>query len=90
MAAGVPVIASSVCGVPYQVEEGRTGFMFETGDVERLAERLDTLLGDAGLRSRFGGAAAAKARTSYRADAVARQTIEVYRDVVNDAGRGER
>lgn len=43
-AAGVPVIASNVGGVPELVEEGRTGFLVPPGNVAALAERLAWVL----------------------------------------------
>ena len=43
-AAGLPVIASSVGGVPALVDPGRTGLLFPSGDEETLAGLLGELL----------------------------------------------
>ncbi len=40
MAAGAPIIASRVGGIPEMVEDGVTGFLIRVGDEETLAERL--------------------------------------------------
>jgi glycosyltransferase involved in cell wall biosynthesis len=82
MAAGVPVISSNICGVPYQVDDGRTGFLFHPGDVDMLANRLNVLLSDSAMRERFGVAARVKADREYRASVVARRTVDVYEQLL--------
>ena len=37
---GVPVIGANIGGIPEIVEEGRTGFLFESGDVQSLEKAL--------------------------------------------------
>jgi D-inositol-3-phosphate glycosyltransferase len=54
MACGSPVVASRVGGLTTTVRDGVTGFLVPEGDVEALAGRLETLLGDADLRWRLG------------------------------------
>lgn len=44
MASGTPVIATRVGGLPEVVEDGRTGFLGEVGDVEAMAAAAVTLL----------------------------------------------
>jgi glycosyltransferase involved in cell wall biosynthesis len=44
MAAGVPVVATAVGGVPDVVVEGETGYLVEGGDVKRLAGAIVELL----------------------------------------------
>jgi glycosyltransferase involved in cell wall biosynthesis len=46
MGAGRAVVASGVGGIPYYVQHGRTGLLFESEDVEELASHLATLLSD--------------------------------------------
>jgi len=44
LAAGVPVVATAVGGVPDVVVEGETGYLVEAGDVEGMAEAIIELL----------------------------------------------
>ena len=57
MDAGVPVVASSVGGVPEMVAEGVTGFLVVPGDVATLERLLRKLLLDRALGARIGAAA---------------------------------
>jgi glycosyltransferase involved in cell wall biosynthesis len=56
MAAGRPVIASRIGGVPYTVADGATGLLCEPGNPDDLAEKLEQLLDDPELRQRMGDA----------------------------------
>lgn len=49
-----PVVATKVCGIPEQVEEGRTGFLIPPLDAKSLADRLVALLGNNELRWDMG------------------------------------
>lgn len=54
LAAGLPVVATNVGGIPELVQDGENGFLIEPGDVKALAERLARLANDAALRRRMG------------------------------------
>jgi len=56
MAAGRPVVASRLGGLPFTVPDGATGILAEPGDSVDLAEKLNRLLDDASLRQRLGEA----------------------------------
>ena len=51
---GVPVIGSSVGGIPEAVVEGQTGFLVPERDTDALAARLGELIEDSALRRRMG------------------------------------
>jgi glycosyltransferase involved in cell wall biosynthesis len=81
MAAGVPVVATRVGGVPYLVEDGRTGFFVEVGDIDGLAQRVGDLLGDERTRRSFAAAARSRAE-QFRTAAVAARVRTVYEEAV--------
>lgn len=59
MAAGLPVCATAVGGVPEAVEHGVSGLLSPAGDASGLAANLRAMLTDEPLRARLGKAAAA-------------------------------
>jgi glycosyltransferase involved in cell wall biosynthesis len=81
MAAGVPVVATRVGGVPHLVEDGRTGFLVAVGDIDALARRVSELLGDERTRRSFAAAARSRAE-QFRAAAVAERVRSVYEEAV--------
>ena len=76
LAAGRPVVATRVGGVPDVVRDGEDGFLVEAGDVEGLAERLAALAADPGLRQQMGEAGRTRVFPRY---AVARLVDDVDR-----------
>ncbi len=54
MAAGKPVVATRVGGAAEAIVEGETGFLVESGDDGKMAEKLIELLGDEPKAERFG------------------------------------
>jgi glycosyltransferase involved in cell wall biosynthesis len=61
MAAGLPVVATEVGGIPEIVTHDVNGLLFPPGDDEALAEHLLSLLGDSARRARLGAAGVAVA-----------------------------
>jgi N-acetyl-alpha-D-glucosaminyl L-malate synthase BshA len=46
MACGAPVVASNVGGLPEVIDHGTTGYMFDVGDIEGMAEAGLRIMGD--------------------------------------------
>jgi L-malate glycosyltransferase len=65
MAAGLPVVATRVGGVPEVVVEEETGLLAPAGDVDALAAQILRLAEDRDLRGRLGGAGRERARASF-------------------------
>ena len=83
MAAGKPVIASDVGGIPEIVIDGRTGNLIPPGDESSLIEAISALLSDAILRQRMGKAARERAKQFSWEDTV-RELDKVYDTVLQE------
>jgi len=81
MAAGVPVLATRVGGIPDIVDEEKTGLLVAPGNSEELANAMCRLLADADLRRRLGVAGRAKALEHYAPRVVAERTLAVYQAI---------
>ncbi|RFU20423.1 glycosyltransferase [Geodermatophilus marinus] len=77
MAAGLPVVASAVGGIPEVVRDGETGLLVPPGDVAALAAALDRLAGDPQLRARLAAGAREQA-AAYAWPALAGRVAGVY------------
>lgn len=78
MAAGVPVVTSNRCGMPYMVRDGESGFLVNPHDPEDIAKRLAQLLTDSRLHASMSGKSREIACERFHPATVARQTCDVY------------
>ena len=63
MAAGLPIVAYRVGGIPEVVEDGVTGFLAPPGDTQGLARAIERAAGDATWRSEAGARARSVAQS---------------------------
>jgi glycosyltransferase involved in cell wall biosynthesis len=84
MAAGLPIVATRVGGIPEIVREGVNGLLCEPGDVAALTAAVLTLRADPGLRERMAAANRQRAR-EFSPRNMALRYEELYRDVVPGA-----
>lgn len=82
MAAGKPVVASAVGGVPTLVQDGVTGFVTRADDPAGQAAALQRILQDDTLRRAMGEAARAAALARFHPDQVTAQTLAVYQQAI--------
>jgi glycosyltransferase involved in cell wall biosynthesis len=82
MAAGVPVVASAVGGIPDQIRHDREGLLVPPGDAAAISDALLTLLRDPARASRLGEAARRRAASRFSHDTMVRRIEDVYRDVL--------
>src|SRR5262249_17047897 len=78
MAVGLPVVSTSVGGIPTVIDEGRTGFLIAAGDEAALRARLERLRADPALARACGERARATALDRFSAERMAREYIELY------------
>ncbi|HET9435570.1 MAG TPA: glycosyltransferase family 4 protein [Candidatus Limnocylindrales bacterium] len=86
MAAGVPVVASHLSGIPELVEDGVTGLTVTPGDSTALADAIGRLAADPALRSRLADAGRARVAADFDLDTNARRLIGLF--AASQAGRG--
>ena len=82
LAAGCPVVATSVGGVPDVVREGVDGFLVPMGDTEALAERLARLARDPDLRAAMGEAGRESVPPRYAVERLVGDIDELYRSLL--------
>ena len=88
MAAARPVVAFDI--PPVREVLGGTGVLVPLGDVAAMAGAIGTVLEDPDLASTMGAGGLAEAHRRYSAARSAVRLIDLYRDVITDAGRFRR
>jgi glycosyltransferase involved in cell wall biosynthesis len=81
-AAGLPAIGSRIYGIVDAVQEGKTGLLFEVGDVGELRACLRRLLGDAALCEHLGTAARARALAEFAEERLVGALEARYREIL--------
>jgi glycosyltransferase involved in cell wall biosynthesis len=77
MAAGLPVVASRIAGIPELIEHGRSGLLVPPGRADLLADALGTLLVDPGRRADLAAEARRRVGAEFDVDASAEQLREL-------------
>jgi len=90
LAAGRPVVATRVGGVPDVVEEGEDGFLVDPGATDELADRLAQLARDPALRERMGKAGRARVLPRYAVERLVDDVDRLYRSLLKDAATRAR
>ncbi len=78
MAAGLPVVGTTVGGIPELVEDGTTGYLVRPGDALALADCLRPLLLDQSLRQRMGEAGRLRVQEHFTAERMVGEISEIY------------
>ena len=89
LAAGRPVVATRVGGVPDVVVEGVDGFLVELGDTDALGERLAELARDPELRARMGEAGQSRIVQRYAVERLIGDIDNLYRSLLEAKGLGQ-
>jgi len=82
MAFGKPVLGARIGGIPEQVEDGRTGFLFAMGNHFELAEKIEVLSQDTALRKNMGLAARQKLEQQYSLSSHNEQLLQIYKTLL--------
>lgn len=85
LAAGLPVVASDVGGIP-DIVTPDCGVLVPTGDVGALAGAVVELVGDSERRRVMGAAGRERFRTTFEAGLWAQRLSSLYRAVLDESG----
>ncbi|WP_449241246.1 glycosyltransferase family 4 protein [Desulfoscipio gibsoniae] len=78
MAFSLPVVATSVGGVPEIIKHGECGFLVSPGDHKELSSRIACLLDCPSLRNEFGYRGKQRVYDEFDASKMIQETINVY------------
>jgi glycosyltransferase involved in cell wall biosynthesis len=81
MAAGKPVLATKVGGIPQVIQDEKTGLLVDPADASQLTIALKRLLASPHLREELGRRGRDRVSTCYSAGAMAQAYLTMYREV---------
>jgi glycosyltransferase involved in cell wall biosynthesis len=82
-AAGLPVVASNVGGVPSFVSDGENGCLFPSGDLGALLSAVRALIGDPDRRRNIADAGRKKATEEFGWDRITRRLVSIYEEAIH-------
>lgn len=90
MAAGLPIVATRVGGVPDLIEDGRHGLLVDPDDPRSLADAADRLLSDRRLGSQLAEAARLRQVAEFDVGVTVQRISDLYQRLLSRKGHGLR
>ena len=90
MAAGKPIIATSVGGLAEIIEDGVTGFLVPPEDPKRLAESIASLLRSTDMATCVGTRAREFVQTHFSIDLMTDRILGLYGELLKNVSIGRR
>lgn len=87
MAAGIPVVATRVGGIPEIVNDGESALLIEPQDRKAMTRALAALAGDGRLAEKLAQRAREIVQSSYTPEARTKRLIEIYCKILVTGGR---
>lgn len=81
-AASIPIIGTSVGGIPEILIDQQTGLLVEPKNIEQLSTAIDRLLGDKEMRIKLGKAARRHIEKVFSVDAMVKGNLAVYQTIL--------
>ncbi|MGW8185743.1 MAG: glycosyltransferase family 4 protein [Desulfobacterales bacterium] len=82
-AAGIPVVATRVGGIPEIVQDNVNGYLIDVGDRRAIMRRIIELLADPEKAQRFGSTGRMIVRSRFSIDAMVKGNLAVYRQMLS-------
>ncbi len=83
MAAGRPVVATNVGGLPDLVDEGVSGYLVPLDDASAMADRFMRLAADSALREKMGAMGRYKLESEFELSVMVARHLELYQAALN-------
>ena len=77
MASGLPIIASPVNGIPFEMKDNENGFFVNYGDIDSLKEKILKVIDNPALYKKFSKNNKEKSK-NYTWDLINKRYLEVY------------
>ncbi|NGP43733.1 N-acetyl-alpha-D-glucosaminyl L-malate synthase BshA [Bacillaceae bacterium SIJ1] len=78
MACGVPSIGTRIGGIPEVIDDGKTGFLTDVGNIDDIADKVLRILQDATLNRTMRQAAVDKVQESFSSERIVSQYEALY------------
>ncbi|MFT3931304.1 MAG: glycosyltransferase family 4 protein [Spongiibacteraceae bacterium] len=83
MAVGVPVVASKICGIPFMIDEGVTGYLVQPNNPLEAAAALAKILKDDQQAAIMSAQCRKTARNRFHYMYIAQKTAEIYFNILH-------
>lgn len=79
---GLPVVTTPVGGIPDVAVDGENMLLFNPGDIDALADQLDSIMSDEALRNQLSAASVKMATERFNLNTVAVQIARIYESIL--------
>lgn len=81
---GLPVVTTPVGGIPDVAVDGENMLLFNPGDINTLAEKLNMIMSDEALRNKLTASSVKMASEKFNLDTITKQVDEIYKSLANN------
>lgn len=82
LALGTPVIGSRMGGIPEQIEDEKTGFLFQAKNYQQLREKIERIFSDESLSISMRRNARMDALNKFSQETAYQRFMEIYKDLI--------
>jgi glycosyltransferase involved in cell wall biosynthesis len=81
MASGLPIVATPVNGIPYEIKDKKNGFLVKYGDKDKFIEKILELIDNSSLHKRISLENIKKSK-NYNWDTINQKTLKLYHSAI--------
>lgn len=90
MRAGLPVVATSVNGIPEEIEHAKTGLLVPRSDIKALTDSLSKLIESPELRQQMGKAGRQKFEQEFTVERMISETRAIYVQILKNKAQARK